>query len=409
MNRIRIDYSFLRIYILKNFSLLITFAYGVVLARSLGAESRGVYAYITTVTLILMTFAHGSLEQSHIYLHRLGISIKGLARGAFQFSLIAGGIVSAISLILFSWKSSSYDSNPLAWNIAFLSIPAGIFSIFTSSLMNISGKAQLTTEITLRINVVQLFLITMLTITNQISITLVVIVWSLSLWTLALLAVRRDYEVLRFNHFQDLVKQLRIGAKYHLGMISIFMLFRVDLLILAKYVDASEIGKYAIAVAFAETLFLISDSSVMSSLKKLVDSSKIEANSISLHLLRQNTFMLIFSAIAVGIFAKLFFPILFGDSYIGSSDMLIVLLPGIVAYGIAKSVFTRINIENSPAKVSAVALISLLLNICLNFILIPKFGGIGAGIATSISYFFLTTVYLLWFRSLHAPDDREVF
>jgi O-antigen/teichoic acid export membrane protein len=404
----RIDKSFLRIYILKNLSLLVTFAYGVVLARSLGAELRGVYAYITTVTLILMAFAHGSLEQSHIYLHRLGVSIKGLARGAFQFSLIGGGIVTAISFVLFSWKSSSYDSNPLAWNIAFLSIPAGIFSIFTSSLMNISGKAQLATEITLRINVVQLFVIVMLTFTNLISITLVIIVWSLSLWTLALLALKRDFEVLRFNHFQDLIKQLRIGAKYHLGMISIFLLFRVDLLILAKYVEAPEIGKYAIAVAFAETLFLISDSSVMSSLKRLVDSSKTEANLISLNLLRQNTFMLIFSAFAIGTFSKLFFPILFGNSYIGSSDMLLALLPGIVAYGVAKSVFTRINIENSPAKVSAVALTALLLNILLNFVFIPKFGGVGAGIATSISYFFLSAIYLLWFRSLHLSIERKV-
>lgn len=404
----KIDQNFLKIYVIKNFSLLTTFIYGVVLARSLGAELRGVYAYITTVTLMLMTFGHGSLEQSHIFLHRRGLSLKGLARGAFQFSIIGGGIVTTVALIFMSWKSGSYESNPLVWNVALLSIPAGIFSIFSSSLLNISGKAQLTSEITLGISLAQLFLVIVLTITNQISITAVIIIWSLSLWTLAIVSIRRDYEMLRFDNFQDLLEQLKIGAKYHIGMISVFLLFRVDLLILARYVEAPEIGKYAIAVAFAETLFLLSDSSVLSSLKKLVDSSKKEVDLISHHLLRQNTFLLIIGACALGIFSKIFFPILFGNSYIGSSEMLIALLPGVVAYGIAKSVFTRINIENSPARVTTVAFVTLLINIQLNFILIPKFGGVGAGIATSISYFFLSMVYIVWFRTLRLPEKPEV-
>jgi O-antigen/teichoic acid export membrane protein len=403
----KIDYGFLKIYFMKNLSLLITFAYGIVLARSLGAELRGVYAYITTFTLMLMTFGHGSLEQSHIHVRRLGVSMKGLIAGAFQFSVISGGIIATVGLIMMSWKSSSYDSNALAWNIAFISIPAGIFSIFTNSLWNISGKAQITTEITLRVSIIQLFLLVVLTVTDLISITMVIVVWCTSLWALAVMSIKRDYEILRFNHFQDLIQQLRIGAKYHIGMISIFLLFRVDLLILAKYVEAPEIGKYAIAVAIAESLFLISDSSVLSSLKNLVGSSKNQANSISLQLLKQNSFLLILGAFALGISSKSFLPFLFGQSYAGSSDMLIALLPGVVAYGIAKSVFTRINIENLPTRVSAVAFFTLSINILLNFIFIPKFGGVGAGIATSISYFFLSAIYILWFRSLHLPKERD--
>ena len=92
---------------------------------------------------------------------------------------------------------------------------------------------------------------------------------------------------------------------------------------------------------------------------------------------------------------------LFPIEYHDSAYLLSILTIGIIFQSTIHVTSIGISLEKKTSVFAKVAWITAIINLVLNFILIPYFGGVGAAISTSISYFVLTGIYFFYSQKLH--------
>jgi O-antigen/teichoic acid export membrane protein len=185
--------------------------------------------------------------------------------------------------------------------------------------------------------------------------------------------------------------------------IVILIYMRVDKIMIGEMVGNRELGIYSVAALIAEALYFI-PTAVSSSLFPSV----VEAKSISEELfygrLQQFYNLMAFLAYAVALpvtfLAGWGMPLLFGTAYTRASAMLI----GLVWAGI----FINLMIARSYYMIAMnwtrlhfiTDFLGCVINVAINLILIPRYGGMGAVVASCIAYWFVAHGSCFLFRPL---------
>ncbi|MCK5509884.1 MAG: flippase, partial [Desulfobacterales bacterium] len=171
----------------------------------------------------------------------------------------------------------------------------------------------------------------------------------------------------------------------------------VDTVMLGLLSTDAEVGTYAISKQIIIKLPHISLAMAMGTMPvfaKLNKGNKEELKKLFYKLLRTNA--LIFAIISLGIIflSRYFVPLIFGAEYNSSVLPLQILTVYLVSFSFSIFLSTFLDYQGL-AKRRAVNLSgSMVLNVILNLILIPKYGAVGAATATSISY--LPYIFLNW-------------
>jgi len=76
----------------------------------------------------------------------------------------------------------------------------------------------------------------------------------------------------------------------------------------------------------------------------------------------------------------------YGAEYVKSVNAMLIILPGIVVMSIYKVLTRNFSSRNRQQVSIMAACIALLVNLCLNFFWIPRFGIEGAALASTVSY-----------------------
>ncbi|MCL4860214.1 MAG: flippase [Caldilineaceae bacterium] len=165
---------------------------------------------------------------------------------------------------------------------------------------------------------------------------------------------------------------------------------KADQIMLRWMSGAGEVGIYSVAVTFSEIWYFIPAAIAMSVFPKLIDLKKSSSSTPYERHLQQVfdiLFVLAFSvALMMSFLASPFIYLLYGEAYAGSAAILTIhVWAGIF-------VFMQ-QITNKWVLMENVLLFHLanhgtaaLLNLVLNGLLIPKYGGLGAAVSTLISY-----------------------
>jgi O-antigen/teichoic acid export membrane protein len=85
-------------------------------------------------------------------------------------------------------------------------------------------------------------------------------------------------------------------------------------------------------------------------------------------------------------------PVLASSKYISSYKVVPIILPGIVFFTLSYLFNAGLIIEKKTSKIIKYAMIASLINLSLNYLLIPRIGITGAAYATLFSYFFFFTL-----------------
>jgi O-antigen/teichoic acid export membrane protein len=177
-----------------------------------------------------------------------------------------------------------------------------------------------------------------------------------------------------------------------------YVYLRIDRIIIGEISGPAELGLYSVAVMAAEAFFFIAQSASLS-----IFPGVVEAQSVSLGLFREKmqqyyklmVFLGYAVAIPLSLVSSWLVPLLFGSEYEKAIPMLILLVWGGVflnliharSYYLAAMNWTRLHL--------VLDLIGCAANISLNIFLIPIYGGIGAAIASIMTYFL--TAYVINF------------
>ena len=173
---------------------------------------------------------------------------------------------------------------------------------------------------------------------------------------------------------------------------------RIDQVMLGDMVSNEEVGIYSAAVRIAEVWYFIPMSIVSSVFPSIIDIKK--ANEI-LYIDRLQKLYTLMTWLGISVAVPMtFFPdvvisLLYGENYKGAENILsISTWAGIfVAQGVARGKW--MIVENLQKYTFWYVGGAAILNIILNFFLIPVYKAQGAAVATIISYFFSVIIFPL--------------
>lgn len=201
--------------------------------------------------------------------------------------------------------------------------------------------------------------------------------------------IRKNWQLnLRLSFDGKLLASLMIhGIKYALALFVITMNYRINILILQRYVDDVEIGYFSVGVRLAELIWLIPASVGMVIFSHSTGSRDPKQFSLKVVQMMRLHFLLCgLGAVVLAVICPYFIGIVFGKEYLAAVPAIRWMLPGIVAMVIFKVLNADLAGRGRPLLALKAFIFALLINVVLNFVLVPEKGVIGSAVAVTVSY-----------------------
>ena len=184
----------------------------------------------------------------------------------------------------------------------------------------------------------------------------------------------------------------------------IVVYLRIDQVMLGQMADSQAVGVYTVAVRLAEVWLFFSSAVYWSVLPGLVR-AKAQSEELFLERLQKYFNLMALAAYAVAIpvllFADRLVLMLFGEAYRGAGPILAVLICAnlFIYLDSARSAF--FNVMNWYKLYLVTLSLGALINVLLNLYLIPRYGGMGAAVASCVAYWFAVHGACFLYRPLH--------
>ena len=186
--------------------------------------------------------------------------------------------------------------------------------------------------------------------------------------------------------------------------IAAVLVLKVDQLMLAYLVNDQAVGIYAAAARLSEVWYLLPVALMTGYFPKLME-AKQAGSAEYMRTLQQLCDFLLWAGIAVAVFITLtadyLVPLLYGQAYIESVEVLVIHVWAGVFFFTAALLNRWLLIEDALAAAFYVQAVGAAANIGFNFWLIPQYGVVGAAIATLLSALISGYVILLFHPRLY--------
>jgi O-antigen/teichoic acid export membrane protein len=180
--------------------------------------------------------------------------------------------------------------------------------------------------------------------------------------------------------------QLRAGALLSPYFGFLFLNLRLDVLLLAALSTPRAVGVYAVAVIFAELVWLVTDAINTGARERQWGTSRDDAIAMTAASARMSLLVALLALPLLAVAAPLTIHLVFGAAFAGATDALWALLPAAVAMAFWRALSAGLVRFGRPREVNAIALGALAANLVLNLCLIGPLGIAGAALASLGSY-----------------------
>lgn len=174
-----------------------------------------------------------------------------------------------------------------------------------------------------------------------------------------------------------------------LGGVVSMVCMRIDQVMLGQISDPKELGFYSAAVRVAEIWFFVPGAIIASVFPNIIKTKENDEAEFYRRLQKLFNF-LAFAGYAVAIpvtfIGPLVIHLLYGDAYAAAAPMLVLLIWSDLFINLAMARGAYLFAMNWTWMLFWVNVIAAVTNIALNFFLIPRYGGVGAAIASCVSY-----------------------
>lgn len=399
-------------YFKKTFSVLITnFAIvplniiaGIVIARYLGAEGKGTLALVILIATILKLVGGIGIEYANVYYTSKN---RNKVNEIYTNSILIWILASTVlTLVIFLTKDFILSTllpkfDPYIFNFALTAFPFFLWWGFALAIFQGLQNFREFNLLKLLVPITKLGAVIMFVVILQTGIAGGAISLTLSY------AVPAAFSIILLRKFTKpklplnknlLRKGISYGIKGQVGLFFQFFNYRLDMFLVNLFLDIKAVGYYSISVAIAELLWYIPNSIALTLFPTTSAKDAKSAILFTCRVCRKSIALMLITAIIVGAFGKILIPFLYGSSFATAVDPLLILLPGVVAYGLVKILIGYLQGQGKPQYGSFVTVISLVLTIILDYFLIPKMGIVGAALATTIAYgtsFILTSLFFI--------------
>jgi O-antigen/teichoic acid export membrane protein len=177
------------------------------------------------------------------------------------------------------------------------------------------------------------------------------------------------------------------GVRAHPANVLALLGYRVDVFLVDAFKGTAAVGLYGTGVVIAEALWMPSQAVSTALFPTIAAESDESARRATTPLVARNTLWL--TAILGGILVVASGPavdLLYSSRFTAAAAVVRALVPGVVLFGAARVLGNDIAARGRPLVNSVIAAASVVCNIALNAVLIPRYGIEGAAWASTGSY-----------------------
>ncbi len=384
---------------------------GVWVARYLGVHQYGLFNYATAFVTLFSSFATLGLDNVVVRDIVHDVSHKEKILGTSFWLKLFGG-VSCLFLAVSTIYVLRHDDKMTIWLVAILGT-AGIFQAFDT--IDFWFQSQVQSKYTVVAKNTAFIITTLVKIALiQMQASLIAFAWmtvveiGLGAMGLAIAYNIKGYSFRLWRWSFPVAKTLlKDSWPLILSGLTIMIYMRIDQIMLGEIIGDGAVGIYSAASRISEVWYFI-PTAIVSSVSPTIFAAKQNNEEVYYQRIKQLLGLMVLISIAIALpMSFLSGPIitmLFGNDYAPAA--------GILSIHIWASLFVFIGVGTSPWFIAEGlthlslrrTLVGAIINVVLNLFLIPTYAGLGAAIATVISYAFGSFLV----NAMH-PKTQKIF
>jgi len=370
----------------------------IIVARVLGPEKNGIIAALLVYPSLFMSIGSLGIRQSTTYFLGKGIFTEDEIKKAITQIWFFTTVFSVVVCFLLMRYFSKSGENLWLVLLALMPIPFKLFNTYNSGIF--LGKNEISSFN--KINWIPTALILLVTaalvlwLSFGISGYLMAMIAGPTFISLVLLFKNKFIKAFGFELNWVIIKRmLSLGLIYALALLIINLNYRIDVILLDKLSSAFETGIYSKGVSVTEYLWQIPMllSTVVFARSAVSKNDKAFSLKVT-QLLRLSILIIGVGALVLFLLSKQIIVLMYGNAFVNSVLVLNILLPGVILLTIFKVINMDLSGKGKPWVSLKAMLPALIINIVLNFILIPQQGASGAALASTISYTLAAIVFI---------------
>ena len=393
--------------VLHILAIVIGFITSVIIARGLGPERQGLFAFILLIFGLISSYGHLGIISSNGYFMKKSSFSKDKVLNTNVSILILLSCIYLLLIILF--KARIFDSNLYVYSIIwFLYAISLLFTTFFTTLYVIDEKIYVFNYFSMAINILKGVILVLLYFTNTLSLLSISVAYSF-IEILKLVVVLFNLKIkYSFEISKEVIKkELKYGFTLYMAALLIYLNYRADLFMIKNMLGETDLGVYSIAVRLAELAFIFPAALTTAFEGKLYTCEENERKIVTSQTIKISFYITLIVCI-IGILCRPLVKVLYGAEYLGAGSAMVFLLIGIIFASIGKVAPAYYYTMGKPNVHMVVSLMVLIINILCNYFLIPRYEINGAAIASSISYTFYGLVYI-FMLSRSGISIKEIF
>jgi O-antigen/teichoic acid export membrane protein len=201
---------------------------------------------------------------------------------------------------------------------------------------------------------------------------------------------------------------LSFGLKGYIGNVLQFFNYRLDMFFVNYFVGSASVGIYGVSVGLAEILWYFPNAVGFVIFPKATATKPEVMSAFTPKVFWITLGVTALGAIGLVVLGKSLIQLIYSLNFVGAYLPMLVLLPGVILLGGAKVLTNEIAGRGYPQYNSINAGIALILTVIFDLILIPRYGILGAAVASSIAYtvIFFTSVGFYLVVSRRITDSK---
>ncbi|MBC6369211.1 polysaccharide biosynthesis C-terminal domain-containing protein [Algoriphagus sp. AK58] len=400
--------DFLRVGISQIFIIIFGLATSIITARYIGPEGNGIIAGLTVYPSLFMTIGSLGIRQSTTYFLGKGIFSEEEIKTAITQIWIMTTFFSLIVSFILMYYFSNSGTDIILVLLALLPIPFSLFNIYNSGIFLGKNDIKTFNKINWIPSLISLIGTIILIVLMQLDVkgAMTASTGGPLFMFFMLLFKNKFLAFFSFRYNWGIIKQmLSLGIIYATALFVINLNYRIDIILLDKLSSAHQLGIYSKGAGITQYLWQIPMllSSVVFARSAVSTDDYVFSLKVA-QLLRVS--FVVVGIVSIGLFAfsEILIIGMYGDQFSDSIAVLNYLLPGVLILTIFKVMNMDLAGKGKPWLAIYAMLPSLLVNILLNFYLIPKYGAAGAAGSSSISYSIAAILFLIIYsRAVRLP------
>lgn len=401
-------------------SLGLSLVTGVLTARFLGPEGKGLVALALLVPSVLAVLASAGLGPAAAYLvgsRRAPLATVSGSGAALALLAGATALASGAALVWTGVLDVLVPGVP-AWLVllAIATVPLTVIGEFQGAILQ--GLGRIATANLVRVAqgiwvlLATVLLVALVRAGPAGAVSAVVAGACVYLLATSALVRREGGRITPTWNVPAFRAMLSFGLRGHVGTVLQLLNYRFDVFIVNYFLGPVHVGLYTVAVALAELLWFLPNAAGFVIFPKASASPSEKMNSFTPRVLKAVLALSAMSAALLAITGRMLIATLYAPAFLAAYEPMLLLLPGVVLLGGAKVVTNELAGRGYPHYNSMMAAAALTITLLGDVLLIPLYGLYGAAATSSIAYGSIFVASLIFRRVVVARTalgviDRE--